>query len=64
MILDKNKIKTLRQKAKLSQFKLSLETELSKSVVEKIEQGNRTNISLETAYKLAKYFNVTIEELI
>ena len=64
MILNRKKIKELRQQSKLSQFGLSLETELSKSLIEKIEQGRRANTSLETAYKLAKYFNVNIEELI
>jgi DNA-binding XRE family transcriptional regulator len=64
MILNRKKIKELRQQSKLSQFGLSLETELSKSLIEKIEQGRRANTSLGTAYKLAKYFNVTIEDLI
>jgi DNA-binding XRE family transcriptional regulator len=64
MILDRNKVKSLRRNAKLSQFDLSMDADLSKSLIEKIEQGRRANTSLETAYKLAKFFNVTIEELI
>jgi DNA-binding XRE family transcriptional regulator len=62
--LNGNKIKELRQKAGLSQFNLSLEADLNKELICKIECGKRKMTSLDTAYKLAKYFNVKIEDLI
>jgi DNA-binding XRE family transcriptional regulator len=64
MVLDRKKIRKLRLEAKLTQFDLSIESDISQSLIEKIEQGRRANTSLETAFKLAKFFNVKIEDLI
>jgi DNA-binding XRE family transcriptional regulator len=64
MILNGAKIKSLRQKASLSQFDLSYEINMNRELISKLENGRRANTSLETAYKLSKYFNVTIEELL
>jgi DNA-binding XRE family transcriptional regulator len=64
MILNGNKVKEYRLKLNLSQFGLSLDADLNRELISKIENGHRSNTSLETAYKLSKCFNVTIEELI
>jgi DNA-binding XRE family transcriptional regulator len=63
MPLDGNKLKKLRLQHNFSRFQLSLELDVSPSTIEKIENGYRPG-NLKTAQKLAKFFNVTIEELI
>lgn len=62
MNVDGIKLKKLRLSRNLSRFKLSLECEISPSSIEKIEKGQRSGLCV--LYKLAQYFNVTIEELI
>ena len=64
MILDGSRVKELRIKSGLSQFKLSLELEMDRKLISLIENNERKQVWLCTAYKLAKYFNVKIEELI
>jgi DNA-binding XRE family transcriptional regulator len=64
MTLNGKKVKELRELFGLSQFGLSLECDLSRGLIDKIENGRRAKTSLETAYKLAQYFQVTIESLI
>lgn len=62
MQINGKKLKTLRLSKNLSRWSLSLECDISSSTIDKIENGRRSG--LHVAYKLAKYFNVTIEELI
>jgi DNA-binding XRE family transcriptional regulator len=63
-VLNGNKIKELRKEKNLSQFKLSIETDISRELIDKIENGHRARTSLETAVKLAVFFNVKIEDLL
>lgn len=62
--LDGGKIKKLREEKKLSQFGLCLELNLSRRLISLIENNKRTNVSLETAHKLAYFFNISIEDLL
>ena len=64
MKLDGKKIKALRQKAGLSQFKLSLETDLSRAMIDRIENGHCKKTSIDTVCKLMGFFKVPFEELI
>lgn len=58
-------IKKLRYERKLSQDDLACELDCPRSLISKIEgrQGHK-QVTLCTAYKISKYFNVTIESLI
>lgn len=62
MKIDGEKLKQLRQSKKLSRFDLALECDISQSAIEKIEKGERTGLCV--LYKLAKYFNIKMEDLI
>jgi DNA-binding XRE family transcriptional regulator len=62
MMINGTKLQQLRQSKNMSRWKLSLECDISPSTIEKIEKGERSGLCV--AYKLAKYFNVTIEDLI
>jgi transcriptional regulator with XRE-family HTH domain len=62
MNINGEKVKQLRLSKKLSKFKLALDCDISQSSVDKIENGSRSGLCV--AYKIAKYFNITIEELI
>jgi transcriptional regulator with XRE-family HTH domain len=64
MILSGEKVKSKRINKNITQLDLSASCDLTVELISKIENNKRSNTSLETAYKLAKYFNVTIEELI
>lgn len=57
-------IRQLRNKYKISQMDLACELNLEQKTISKIESDRYKQITLCTAYKLAKYFNVTIESLI
>lgn len=57
-----NKIKQLRQNLGLSQEKFALKIEMDRTYYSQVEAGKR-NISLQNIYKIAKGFDVTLEEL-
>ncbi len=58
----KNRIRELRKKAKLSQEELALAVGTTRQTITSLEIGKYT-ASLKLAYKIAKYFNLTIEEV-
>ena len=57
-----NKIKQLRQNLGLSQEKFALKIEMDRTYYSQVEAGKR-NISLQNIYKIAKGFNISLEEL-
>lgn len=56
------KIQELRKAQKLSQAELADELEVTRQTIISLEKG-RYNASLELAYKIAKFFGKTIEEV-
>jgi len=62
--INGKKLKALRIKAGLSQFGLAMATDLSISLIRKIEYGRRAGSNLNTVFKLMEFFNVTMEELL
>ena len=62
MITIDNKIKELRKIHKLSQEELALEVGTTRQTITSIEVGKYT-ASLPLAYRIAKFFNMTIEEV-
>jgi len=58
----KNNIKALRKEHKLSQEELALAVGTTRQTITSIEVGKYT-ASLPLAYKIAKYFGKTIEEV-
>lgn len=58
----KNRIRELRKEAKLSQEELALAVGTTRQTITSLELGKYT-ASLKLAYKIAKYFNLTIEEV-
>lgn len=58
----KNKIEETRKAAGINQDALAKELGVSRQTISSIENG-RYNPSIELAYKLSKYFGMTIEEL-
>lgn len=58
----KNNIKTLRKEYKLSQEELALAVGTTRQTITSIEVGKYT-ASLPLAYKIAKYFGKSIEEV-
>ena len=64
MVLNGKKVRELRLLAKISQFDLADECKMNPELISKIENGRRAGTSLETAYKLSKFFNVKIDDLI
>lgn len=61
-IIGKN-IKRLRQAKGISQDKLSKLADLSLQTVVKIELDEKPNPTIETVQKIAKAFNVSIDDL-
>ena len=61
-IIVKTKIKELRKLHKLSQADLADAVGTTRQTITSIEVGKYT-ASLVLAYKIAKYFNLTIEEV-
>lgn len=57
-----NKIKKIRQKKKLSQEDLALESNLHRTYISDIERGSR-NVSIKNIEKIAKALEVSIKEL-
>lgn len=58
----KNRIRELRKQAKLSQEELAMAVGTTRQTITSLEIGKYT-ASLKLAYKIAKYFNLTIEEV-
>ena len=56
------KIKELRKERKISQEQLALAVGTTRQTITSIEVGKYT-ASLALAYKIARYFNLTIEEV-
>ena len=62
MVFLKTKIKELRKERKLSQAELAYEVGTTRQTITSIETEKYT-ASLVLAYKIAKYFDKTIEEV-
>lgn len=58
----KTRIAELRKQHKLSQEELALEVGVTRQTITSLEVGKYT-ASLVLAYKIAKYFGLTIEEV-
>ncbi|MDI6618004.1 MAG: helix-turn-helix transcriptional regulator [Clostridiales bacterium] len=58
----KTKIAELRKKRKISQEELATAVSVTRQTITSIEVGKYT-ASLVLAYKIAKYFDTTIEEI-
>ena len=58
----KNRIEETRKAAGINQDALAKELGVSRQTISSIENG-RYNPSIELAYKLSKFFGMTIEEL-
>ncbi len=58
----KNRLEELRKKAGMTQEILADRLEVSRQTIGSLESG-RYNPSILLAFKLARFFNVTIEEL-
>lgn len=57
-----NRIKELRKQNKITQDELARAVAVTRQTIISLENG-KYNASLQLAHKLAKFFNVTIEEL-
>jgi Predicted transcriptional regulators len=62
VIIIDNRIKELRKIHKLSQEELALEVGTTRQTITSIEVGKYT-ASLPLAYRIAKFFNMSIEEV-
>lgn len=62
MILLKNNLEQLRAEKSISQVELADAIEVSRQTISSLENG-RYNPSIVLAFKLAKYFDKTIEEI-
>ena len=58
----KNRLEEIRKQAGLTQEVLADKLEVSRQTINSLESG-RYNPSIILAFKLARFFNVTIEEL-
>ena len=58
----KTKVRELRKKHKITQEELGLAVGVTRQTITSIEVGKYT-ASLVLAYKIARYFNMTIEEV-
>lgn len=58
----KTRIKELRQKNRITQEELALAVGVTRQTITSIE-GEKYTASLVLAYKIARYFNMTIEEV-
>lgn len=61
--LSKN-LKKLREKKGLSQDRLAKLADVANNTIIKIEQGENINPRLDTLKKIAKAFDVSVDELI
>ncbi|KHD44823.1 helix-turn-helix transcriptional regulator [Streptococcus hongkongensis] len=58
----KNKLQELRKQGKISQSELAENVGVTRQTIISLEKG-RYNASLELAFKLARYFDVKIEDI-
>jgi putative transcriptional regulator len=58
----KNKLEELRKKAGITQEMLADRLEVSRQTIGSLESG-RYNPSIQLAFKIARFFSVTIEEV-
>ena len=58
----KNRLEELRKQRGIRQEELAAALEVSRQTIGSLENG-RYNPSILLAFKIAKYFNVTIEEI-
>jgi putative transcriptional regulator len=58
----KNRLEELRKKAGITQEELADRLEVSRQTIGSLESG-RYNPSIQLAFKLAKFFSVTIEDM-
>ena len=61
LILD-NKIKELRKQNKVTQDELALAVGVTRQTIISLENG-RYNASLQLAYRIARYFSLSIEDI-
>ncbi|MHC1684924.1 MAG: helix-turn-helix domain-containing protein [Clostridiaceae bacterium] len=59
-----NKIKMLREQHQLSKNKLGEMMNMSSTAIRFLEQGKRKDPQLSTIVKIAKTFNLTVDELL
>ena len=57
-----NKIAQLRREKRISQADLAEAVEVTRQTIISLESG-RYNASLQLAYKIARYFDLTIEDV-
>ena len=57
-----NRIAELRKQRRISQAELAEEVEVTRQTIISLESG-RYNASLQLAYKIARYFDLTIEDV-
>lgn len=62
--LSGKKVRMLRERYRISQNDLACETNLEQRTISLIESDMYKQVTLCTAYKVARYFNVSIESLI
>lgn len=58
----KNRLETLRKERNIRQEELALVLEVSRQTISSLENG-RYNPSILLAFKIARYFNLTVEEI-
>lgn len=59
----KNRLKEIRWEKKLTQEQLKIKSNVNKSVINNLEQDNKTTTSYANAIKLAKALGVSISDL-
>ena len=58
----KNRLEELRKQRGIKQEELASALELSRQTIDSLENG-RYNPSIQLAFKIARYFHMTIEEI-
>lgn len=58
----KNKLEEIRKKMGIRQEELATELEVSRQTISSLENG-RYNPSIMLAFKIARYFNMSIEDI-
>lgn len=58
----KNKLEEIRKLNGISQEKLAMDLEVSRQTIDSLENG-RYNPSIILAFKIARYFKMSIEEI-
>ena len=64
MVIKGERLRELRLSKNISQFRLGLELDMTQQQINKIEHNCYKRLYFCTVYKIAKYFNVKMEELI